>query len=374
MAFRFQWIEHLTPPLIQQWADLAACAQGPASFCHYPTWHARWSDCLRADGEKMLYAVAYQHDRLIGVWPLLLKTARVLGVPVRWLTSPDHDHVDRYDPPLASDIDAHALTHAWLHWLETQHAVDWDVLRLKNLPVQGALGGALTHAAPHRIDVRPQRVARYVDTSSDPDLALAEVSTSFRRNLRRLERRAQGMGELRYDTITDPAQLGAALERFLAVEADGWKGEQGQSSAIACSTALRRFYSALTEGFGMQGDCEIRLLRLGELDIAAQWCLRGRNGLSILKIGYRESHQAVAPGNLLMLNTLLDACARADLDRVSFLTDPAWSSLWKAAAEPIAVVTVYRHGHARARWAQGYAALRRLAVRARDQLRHARAT
>ena len=373
-AFRFQWIEQLTPDLIAQWSSLARTAHGPASFCHLPEWSDALARHLLNAAQRLYFVAAYQHtrdshaDRLVALWPLMTSTERVLGLPIRSLSSPDHDHADRYDPPIAADVDGASLVRAWLVWLDEQATIDWDVLRLKNLPAEGALGQALQHQTPP-VHVHTLRVGRYVETPTDPEQQLAEVSTSFRRNLRRLERRAQSMGDVAYDVITDDAQLAAALERFIAIEADGWKGDQGQSSAIACSEKLRCFYGDLTQRLGQRGECEIRLMRLGEIDIAGQWCLRAGDGLSILKIGYRESHQAIAPGNLLMLHTLLDACNRPEIQRVSFLTDPPWSGLWKAPAESILQCAVYRRGHARARWAWTYATLRRHAASLRKRWR-----
>ncbi|MFO1022380.1 MAG: GNAT family N-acetyltransferase [Planctomycetales bacterium] len=58
---------------------------------------------------------------------------------------------------------------------------------------------------------------------------LAGFSENFRNNLRRARNKLDQTVDVRFEWTQDVAGLESAYERFLSVEAAGWKGEQGTS-------------------------------------------------------------------------------------------------------------------------------------------------
>jgi CelD/BcsL family acetyltransferase involved in cellulose biosynthesis len=56
---------------------------------------------------------------------------------------------------------------------------------------------------------------------------------------------------------------------------------------------------------------------------------------NILKIGYDETHSAMAPGNVLLERLLQDISTRKTLTRVDLISDMAWHRNWKAAQEDV---------------------------------------
>jgi CelD/BcsL family acetyltransferase involved in cellulose biosynthesis len=170
---------------------------------------------------------------------------------------------------------------------------------------------------------------------------MQDVSGSFRRNLRRLARRAEESASLTYRVVSDPGELGEAVNVFLRVEASGWKGLEGANSAIVCEQALVDFYGCLAQTFGATGECVICLLQHGDRTVAAQFCLRVNGTVSILKIGYDEAAAAIAPGNLNMERTIRAAAETSAVRELSFVTSPPWGHLWKPRQEAVRSYTVF---------------------------------
>jgi hypothetical protein len=179
----------------------------------------------------------------------------------------------------------------------------------------------------------------WLDCSQGVDHALAAVSKSFRQNLKRLTRRAESTGALQYRMVTRPDELEAALDQFLAIESSGWKKDTG--TAIAQDASLVEFYRGLVRDFGARGLCRINLLTLDGTTIAAQFGLISDRQLNLLKIGYSNDHANIAPGNLIMRDTIEQVCADPALDRLCFVTHPPWAHLWKPHLTSVDYVTLF---------------------------------
>ena len=206
------------------------------------------------------------------------------------------------------------------------HSALW---RIADLPADSVLGGALgaETAAPEGWSRRPSRASARFALDGDA----CHPPGKLRRNLARLRRRLATRGALRVETVTGAdgaptaARLEAAFERFLAVEASGWKGEEG--TAIARDPALTGFYRALLAPREPGLAARIDLLWLDEECVAAQYALVTDRRLSLLKIGYDERHADCSPGSLLLESTLEHARA-AGLATLSLVTSPPWAARW----------------------------------------------
>ena len=262
---------------------------------------------------------------------------------------------------LVADPDDHSLWPAMREWLAEQPAgLRWAVLRLPAVSAGSAMGHALRQSMQTPGTGRDLRTHRdhsaWLDCSQDVACATQAVTRSFRQNLNRLQRRAQAMGDLRFEVVQTPDALGAALDEFLGVESSGWKRTCG--TAIALDPTLVAFYRQLVQEFGARGHCRIHLLRLDGRAIAAQFGLVSARQLNLLKIGYSEEHACVAPGHLVMRHTIEHVCADSTLDRLSFVTHPNWSHLWKPQLTEVDYISLFpptvtgRITHALSAWWQ----------------------
>ena len=78
-------------------------------------------------------------------------------------------------------------------------------------------------------------------------------SGKFQRNLRRLENRLNGKGDVSWQYIHDVQEQLDTVSQFLDLEASGWKGEDGTNTAIKSNPRVIAFYHELIELFWSRG-------------------------------------------------------------------------------------------------------------------------
>jgi CelD/BcsL family acetyltransferase involved in cellulose biosynthesis len=120
-----------------------------------------------------------------------------------------------------------------------------------------------------------------------------------------------------------------ALDEFIEVEASGWKGMEGERGAIKLDPGLRNFYRSLCNSFSQSEACEINLLKAEGRCIAGQFCLVLGDTSYILKIGYDEAYFHVAPGNMLLEQSLQRYLREGVVKYVNLVTDTPWHASWK---------------------------------------------
>lgn len=119
----------------------------------------------------------------------------------------------------------------------------------------------------------------------------------------------------------DRTNAADAAERFLRLEASGWKGDGG--TALACDPDHRAFFLDVCARFGAAGRLELLELGAdGEPPVAAGWTLRAGDERFFCKIAYDETLARVAPGVQLAGDALwrlhergagaIDSCAAPD--------------------------------------------------------------
>ncbi|MDO9407228.1 GNAT family N-acetyltransferase [Patulibacter sp.] len=152
------------------------------------------------------------------------------------------------------------------------------------------------------------------------DYVTSHLSGKARRELGRTRRKlAQELGA--EPELVDASDDDAAFDRFLALEAGGWKGRAG--SALTSDPAHAAFSRDVWADFRGRGAAHLLELRCGDRATASVLCLRAGDALFAVKIGYDESLRQGTPGVLLLADLatwfhehtdadLLDSCAVPD--------------------------------------------------------------
>jgi len=152
----------------------------------------------------------------------------------------------------------------------------------------------------------------------------AEPGAKRRKEWARLERRLAERGRLEARVLVD----GEAFERFLALEAKGWKG--ARRTALIDAPARAAFAREMAAGFRQDGRLRIHELALDGAAVASGIELRAGRRAFFWKIAYDEALAAFSPGVLLTRALsrrlaeegevdLIDSCAAPDhpmIDRV----------------------------------------------------------
>jgi len=125
------------------------------------------------------------------------------------------------------------------------------------------------------------------------------------KDLRRRTRRLAGDGVLALNTAIDGPALAAAVEAFLALERQGWKGAAG--TAMACRPETARLARALFA----EADGPVRAradsLTLDGVPVAVSLALTDGRTATLLKTAYDETRRAQAPG-LVLEAEIVRAC------------------------------------------------------------------
>lgn len=169
------------------------------------------------------------------------------------------------------------------------------------------------------------------------DTLMAKLSKHFRRNLRSHRRKLDALSGVRFVTIKG-ADLRAEMQRFLSLEASGWKGESGSHMAILLRANQPSFFRSLACALDGRvcGDCaEINAIYVGDTCIASQFCLRTGAEYSIPKIAFNEEYRHFGPGQLLLQWTLERCCQDPTVERLNLLTDGPWQRDWRPDLVPM---------------------------------------
>ena len=153
----------------------------------------------------------------------------------------------------------------------------------------------------------------------DPGAPRLDLGSKDRR--RRMRRLEEQVGEVGVRDRSDDAD---AVERFLDLEAAGWKGEIG--TALASNPADSKFFREMCSGFADAG--RLRMLELGgdSGEPIAMYCdVAAGDSVFAFKIAFDARYRAAGPGIELLTRVvedfgersgerLLDSCAASDSD------------------------------------------------------------
>jgi CelD/BcsL family acetyltransferase involved in cellulose biosynthesis len=312
------------------WRALIACADTPNVFMNpllvklaaqaYPgrrfvtllAWHSR--------GERR---------RLVGVWAFTVGRAPRSVLPVRALTMPAmaHTAMPVIDPDLIDATLQAMLTHitgdpslpklAALDGMAADGPTMQALARV--LAGRGSTPSVLARSARPKL-VSPLDGKQYLERA---------LSSGSRKKLRQHRRRLAAKGALESTVVRDAEGVRAALERFLQLEAAGWKGRR--NSALLNDAAEAAFTRAMVGELAERGDAAIHMLMLDGAPVSMQIVLRAGRAAFTWKTTYDENWRDASPGMLLLEDyttafladrsiAYVDSCAH---DETSFMA--AWS-------------------------------------------------
>ncbi len=279
----------ITPALADEIDALARRAAEPNPF------HDAWmldAALSHLDAAPMILLTVRDADgTLAGLVPLQ-HCARFRGLPIASLQSWRHDYLFLGSPLLdAGSLDA--ACDALLSWLAGVQAP--KVLELTALRADGPIFAALEQAL-----ARYPRIASHLVHHQRALLQVGSddgVSGKHRKELRRLERRLAECGETNYRALHTDEDAEPWIERFLRIEAIGWKGTDG--TALGSRDGDRAWFTQVCRAAHRLGRLRMYELTLNGAPIAVKCNFAAGDGAFMFKIGYDERHARHSPGLLL---------------------------------------------------------------------------
>lgn len=270
------------------WDDLAASTLEPNAFFAASYTLPAFGLCDHAAQPKALLAHAGSSRQLVGLLPVV-SAWKALRLPVPALVA--HQPYSPLTVPLLS-LD-HAETAAGA-LIDAAAAGGMRVLSLPAMVLDGPAFAAISAAMTRRgiaptIHNRHLRAA--LDATQDAETYLrAGFGAKRLKDLRRLRHRLDEEGQVGFTFAKDQAAVAAALERFLVLEAKGWKGAGGTGLGQSeGDTAFVREAAA-------QNCFEIAELTLDDRLLASGIVMRQGDRAFFFKIAYDETMSRFSPG------------------------------------------------------------------------------
>ncbi len=234
------------------------------------------------------------------------------------------------------------------------------------------LGLGLTQIDP-RLQPRPADTPRsdtldylptaWVDVAGSFDAYWETRGKNLRVNMRKQRAKLEADGiALQFDTVTQAADVPAALADYGRLESAGWKA--GMGTAVNAGNAQGRFYTAMLQNFCAQGRGRIWRLRFGEQVVAMDLCIEAGGTLVVLKTAFDPEQRSVSPAFLLHQDAFRQvfdepACSSKahPVQRIEFYGRlMEWHTRWTSNTRMLYHANVYR-------WALLAQLRRRLAAR-----------
>lgn len=331
-----------------QWEALAASALDPNVF--YEFWQLAPSleaFATLAESNVAIALVVSNGDDgpvLRGVFPLE-RSRSYRGLPLRAarLWKPPYCFSCT---PLIDRQHAQSAVEAFLLWLKRPEA-GCELLELNDIRGDGPFAAVLT-AALKRLGRPSFETWRHQRALLDlhPDAPLEDtLSGKKHKQARRLQRRLAERGELRFERMASNADAHAWIQDFLALEASGWKGQEG--SAMASKSHTRQHFETVAMAAHQRGRLDMQSLRLGDRVIAMQCNYIGSDSAYAFKCAYDETYAAYSPGVLLELENIRvarDEMGVPWMDSCAVPNHPTMDRLWSARR------TVAAHVVSNGRW------------------------
>lgn len=278
-------------PAAGEWDALADRAGAPPFL--RPGWVAAWMQAFGGGGELQVMEAKRGED-LVAVLPML-RQGGTLRSPTNW-------HTPVFGP---LGIDA-AASEELLGNLFDLPATTVELNHFGGSPT-----GAETLVAAARDDARTvikREIGRspFITLEGDFEDYEQALSRNRRKALRRHRRKLEEEGKLHFEVHDGRTDLDRLLGELYAVEASGWKGENG--TAISSRGDTERFYTDVARWAAERGWLRLAFHRLDGRPIACDFALEHDGTWYTLKAGYEEELRSFGPGALLLRDEIAHCC------------------------------------------------------------------
>jgi CelD/BcsL family acetyltransferase involved in cellulose biosynthesis len=344
LSVRVQRGQELVEQIAADWRRLCD-ESGDEEVFYRPEWAQAYLQAFEPKADVIVIS-AWAGDRLRGILPLVQRRAFVSGFPIVTLTIPANVHSLRASLTVCQGEEGEAALQAL--WRAAKNLPRWDLIDVANVVEGNGLDRLIVLARADGYRTARKRTSQtlYLPINASATLTsdkatppwLAGTRPKFRSHLRRAKRQLeeQGMLELRHYGEADPA----ALEKFYALEASGWKGQEG--TAIKCHPSTRQFYDAIAQAAARDGYLSLDFLELNGKPIAGHFGFNLRGRYFLAKAGYDEAFRRHGPGQLLV-NEILSQTRERGLREFDFVGPATWDEgRWASARRTNYRVFIFR--------------------------------
>jgi CelD/BcsL family acetyltransferase involved in cellulose biosynthesis len=284
------------------WNHLLQTCSHPSIFVT-PEWLAAWWQAFGADKELLALVFHDAEENIIGLAPMYAEQRRFCGMRLKLLRlvgagSGDSDALDFIIAPGYEQ----ACAEVFLNWLADANR--FDICALETLPQNSAIARHLSSLARQsRLKLYPETAPHlFIDLPATWPEYLEALVPAFRPLLTRYPRRLQSRFNVSIARCEHEADLASSLDALFTLHQMRWSG-RGEPGAFS-NPERRDFYLRMAHAFQARGWLEFWLLRLDSEIVAAQFCFRYRDTVSLLQEGFHPKYAAEKVGYALRAHVL----------------------------------------------------------------------
>lgn len=307
------------------WRELRGSAR---YFFQTPEWIERVGPHLDADA---VLGALVADGQPLAASILRRRVRRVAGVSFTILSEVRVDH-----EPLAESVVGSASRHAIGFDDLAGTTGPWDVALLRRLRA-GSPWLELVDGTQHVRD-EPGFGVAVLDTSIGVEERWAGMSRHLRASIRAARRRVEARGGATVAVATGD-DVGAAFDRFVALEAAGWKGARG--TALAQAPAMRDTIRAFLIA---SGAAQVRSLYCEDTLAASLFGVSVAGTFAAMKTTYDERLAELSPGSVLWADLIEACCADPAIGRLDGIAWTPWLERWGMEREPTYSLIAFNRG------------------------------
>ena len=341
------------------WRALSERAAEPNGY-YLPEWELAVNASARGRVGASALSAWSDAAELSGLMPVI-SMWRAYKIPLPVLVS-----ADPYGSLSTPLLDRDDAEEAAARLLDGARKAGAHVLMLRDTSLDGIAMKAFTEVLA-RDGLAPRVLQSHVRAALDATLDAEELlrealGPKKLKELRRQRNRLGDHGEVHFDIARTPAEVTAAVETFLNLEASGWKAKRG--TALVQHAGDATFIRRATSDLAAFGQCEIVTLRAGETPVAAAIVLRHLDRAFYFKLGVDERFSKFSPGVQLTLDLTRHLCADPSIALVNSTANadhPMINPIWRGRLAIGDVLLPLQRGDVVATLAQTALTLRKLA-------------
>ncbi len=282
-------------------ADLAANVTEPNVF--FEPWMLEPALKWLAKGRLSVALFEEDDGRLSGLFPID-ERRHFRGLPVPFARTWQHMHCFLGTPLIRAGRET-AFLEALLGFLGHSDC-PWALLQLSSIDNNGALARALEpllHKSGHPWVAGPVVERALLEVKGSAQSCLESAITKRKlRELRRQHRRLSELGKLEFQFLAPDDDPDPWIEDFLALEANGWKGQTG--TAMAADVAQSGFFREMMRGAHAEQQLMVLRMALDGRTVSSQVNFRSGRGGFAFKVAFDEDFARHSPGVLLELENI----------------------------------------------------------------------
>jgi len=327
----------------EEWNQLATLVRTHRVFLRHEWFAAAWA--WRQAEFQPRFLLIYNHNKLIGIFPLVISITKQQGLAIRqleFLTAPDTQFCDF----IAAEeyyADAVGLAAEWL----SEHQAEWTMIKLSYLPEHSKLMDFLPAAmAQYKMHYSIEDADRnpYIDLSTSWEVFYRGRSRRLKKGNNLVTNKLQKAGkpeiEWLYGKLLDQKKITAILDQVIRLSSNSWKQSTGFSLD---HSGPNTFIKKLTTEADRNQWLSVWLLRLDGYAIAMEYQLIDQSCVYALRADFDEAYSHLSPGTYLnwkIIETLFDQGMK------SYFMGPGrnpYKLRWTDAAVPLKRITGYSH-------------------------------